>query len=902
MGTKCYVGVNDTAKLTKKMYVGVNNIARLVKRAYIGVVPDNVQRTNTVTIVSSPIKITGYKKWHPFRDQIPLGNTTQITTTGKNLCNITNSDGSLIYTQYKQWNIILPAGTYTLSWSSTISDSTVSTFGITITYFDDTSEYIDVGVTLTSKKMVFAKETKNIIFYVTTSYSGSSGHNRSFSNLMLEEGETATTYEPYTNKIASPSPNYPQPIKVITGNNAIKILGSNLFTTNNISNVGGSSMATTIIDDSTLKIVSQTSLSYAYRKYRLTNINIDAVKGKTLYFNFNSTRDTTRMFLILLDENNVTIGNVQNSGYLVSVDTPARYIGIQIYPNYGQNISGDETVVSNIIVSLTNILYEPYREQVLPLNLGSSIELSKIGSYRDRIYKSGNNWYLEKNTGKVIFYNTDDWYISSSQVAGSLKVYCIKTLPNTDEGQVSYAKSNLFKKIPYAAYSGAASTGIAPQKTGINVCVRDTTMTLDDFKTLLGTTPLELYYNATTPAITEITDTTLIGQLEAIKQARAYRNDTYIYTETENGLPLEIDITFEKDLTQEGIARLFYRYATSVIKMPTDLAPSPGYLTYTQGTNTESYAILAGGINDGNIQKTDSYAYDKNLLFTHLDLSQRKKYHAGATNGVHAIFAGGTSETGTGPDPNKLVNAFDNSLVRSIPEELSVARSYLKGCYLNGKAVFVCGSTSNSESGAIDTYDENLSHSSISATTNANYLPKKGKGFGFTSNKNYAIIAGGGYTTTANALTSSMVKSTISGLSKAKNYLNSTNVGKYCIFGGGFTKNSNNSEHDETDVEAYDENLVKTSCTSLSTSAGSGVCSQGLEYFGIIAGGRTGSGGKLKKVECYNSSLVKSILPDLSTTKRTDDASGAIVGEYFLIPNRYVSTSNPGTIEVYKEN
>jgi hypothetical protein len=36
-------------------------------------------------------------------------------------------------------------------------------------------------------------------------------------------------YEPYTNVIPSPNPDYPQNIQVVTGNNEVSIVGKNLF-------------------------------------------------------------------------------------------------------------------------------------------------------------------------------------------------------------------------------------------------------------------------------------------------------------------------------------------------------------------------------------------------------------------------------------------------------------------------------------------------------------------------------------------------------------------------------------------------------------------------------------------------------------------------------------------------
>lgn len=48
-------------------------------------------------------------------------------------------------------------------------------------------------------------------------------------SIQIEEGSTATDYEPYCGGQPSPNPDYPQEIKVVTGNNLIKHVGKNLF-------------------------------------------------------------------------------------------------------------------------------------------------------------------------------------------------------------------------------------------------------------------------------------------------------------------------------------------------------------------------------------------------------------------------------------------------------------------------------------------------------------------------------------------------------------------------------------------------------------------------------------------------------------------------------------------------
>ena len=45
----------------------------------------------------------------------------------------------------------------------------------------------------------------------------------------LEKNSTITSYEPYTGGIASPNPDYPQDIQVVTGENTISIINRNFL-------------------------------------------------------------------------------------------------------------------------------------------------------------------------------------------------------------------------------------------------------------------------------------------------------------------------------------------------------------------------------------------------------------------------------------------------------------------------------------------------------------------------------------------------------------------------------------------------------------------------------------------------------------------------------------------------
>ena len=83
--------------------------------------------------------------------------------------------------------------------------------------------------------------------------------------------------------------------------------------------------------------------------------------------------------------------------------------------------------------------------------------------------------------------------------------------------------------------------GIAVASSGNIVIYCDVlkNYTYQEFKTWLSNNNIILYYILETPIITEITDITLINQLETIQNVNSYDNQTYLL-QTNNNLPFII--------------------------------------------------------------------------------------------------------------------------------------------------------------------------------------------------------------------------------------------------------------------------------------------------------------------------------------------------------------------------
>ena len=184
---------------------------------------------------------------------LPRGNTKQDTTTGKNLWNdeivtvapsdkvIKNNNEYLfgLMGQSTSEVITLPFilnedRTYTISFDAYADEDG------TRLMIDGNPDSIynaqgipDIAINISSQNQRISRTISllngntTIRFYRTSAHPKATTSRIYLSNIQLEEGSTATSYEPYTGGIPSPSPDYPQEVEVVTGNVGVTISNEN---------------------------------------------------------------------------------------------------------------------------------------------------------------------------------------------------------------------------------------------------------------------------------------------------------------------------------------------------------------------------------------------------------------------------------------------------------------------------------------------------------------------------------------------------------------------------------------------------------------------------------------------------------------------------------------------------
>lgn len=220
------------------------------------------------------------------------------------------------------------------------------------------------------------------------------------------------------------------------------------------------------------------------------------------------------------------------------------YVGGQPSPNpsYPQAI---HTVKGEQTVSINGTDYS--------IDLGS-IELCKLGTYQDYIYKSGDDWKVHKAVNKVVATGSSSeiWRRNTDNVSGLWR-FALEAL----DADVSSNRISCSDRFVSLGQSGGtySSEGTRPESLTqgtfsgpVIYCRNDSvigSMSVSDFVTWLGTHNTTFYYALATATDTTITDQTLIAQLEAIAKA-ALQSGSNTISNSASGTNLagDLDISY----------------------------------------------------------------------------------------------------------------------------------------------------------------------------------------------------------------------------------------------------------------------------------------------------------------------------------------------------------------------
>ena len=400
---------------------------------------DDVVVTKDVTTTNGQVDFTVEDEAIGYTTKMTAlyGKSTQATTTGKNLLDNTNGSsvttGGITFTKNSDGSITAngtaTAGiNYYINGSGSIRQTlSAGTYSFSDGLGADKGEkdstffiYIDVyvGESHTYSFMnSYSAQTKTFeeSIEITTRIVVREGQvlNNITFYPMLETGSSITPYEPYTGGQPSPSPDYPQEIKTITGNIKVTSCGKNLFDEKNITNA-------VISNNGTISVNSSWNMS--------DYINVSG--GTNYTFSHNDTISSKQSLMIAeFDENkNFIKRNVQGdtnimAPYTITTTVDTKYVLLNYNKTYGNSMLQFEKG--------TATSYEPYQSQTVDIDLQGNELCSLPNGTKDELVVENGIAKIIKRIGKVVLDGSESWSLSTSYNAYSFWKF------NTDFGAVN---------------------------------------------------------------------------------------------------------------------------------------------------------------------------------------------------------------------------------------------------------------------------------------------------------------------------------------------------------------------------------------------------------------------------------------------------------------------------------
>lgn len=368
-------------------------------------------------------------------------------------------------------------------------------------------------------------------------------------NMQFEVGSTATDFEPYVGGMASPSPDYPQTIESVSGEQTITFengqgvqeyninLGKNLLGLQDVSETTALGLTYSVsdgvitIDGTTtaagrilIPLKGEISISSG-DAYTLSAISSGSYGSGYIEYQFRNTDNSANVYNVR--SNQIPSTTTTSNGTVA-------YLGI--YTGANRTFS-NFTLMPQFEKGSTATNYIQY---VTP------IELHKIGEYQDYIYKNGDDWYMHNEVGKYTFDGTETWVVGGYGV-NSWNLRGVLNFPY-DTSKIQIA-SNLFRGISNDDRGTGGDNVIYTTATNA-FWIRNTLLaTLEQVQS--ATNGNYVYYALATPTDTQITDATLISQLNEFARLRLATGQNSIATNSQ-GLNAEIELSYRENALLSG--------------------------------------------------------------------------------------------------------------------------------------------------------------------------------------------------------------------------------------------------------------------------------------------------------------------------------------------------------------
>lgn len=338
-----------------------------------------------------------------------------------------------------------------------------------------------------------------------------------FENLIMTIDNADMNYEPYTGGPA-PNPDYPQAVQVVTGEQMVEVSNGDTSQTYPISLTGKNLLDLTTFENGYINSSGTVSSGGGTNAV----FGFMPVLPETEY-TVSVQNNSFAMAIAYYDSNKTLISRITND-YVARTSrtftTPQNcaYARAGFYANSGASQSIMENSLPQFEIGSSASSYAPYY----------NYELCKLGDYQDYIYKSGDDWYVHKEIGKLTASSSQGWgYNAGGAGLNNPRFYLLnvdaKSGTFSEDSPIMTMSNCLNGSTWYRIYRGESnnlvSTGDQSNLRRLYVQVKTFT-SLQDWEDFIDSNDVYIYYVLEAAVNVQITDATLISQLEALNSAQ----------------------------------------------------------------------------------------------------------------------------------------------------------------------------------------------------------------------------------------------------------------------------------------------------------------------------------------------------------------------------------------------
>lgn len=363
--------------------------------------------------------------------------------------------------------------------------------------------------------------TSDDITINTSSYSYLIVNATDLSSIQIVEGDTAKPFEPYTNGVPSPSPDYPQEINSIEGSVEFACRGKN-WLPNYLSSQNVNGINITKNDDGSITLNGTATKSTSLAIADLTNFSLQGTYnfyliGKNDKINLQGIEDGETVIYLPFSYNT-------NDYITKEYETAKNLTRIFSYISSGTTFN-NETFKYMITQGSGVKIYEPYVEpNKVTFNLGQE-KLRSVGDVKDELVvdlDTGDYYKVEKISETILDGSNDEGWNNVSDGTAKER-YTSPKIQNLVYTGTKLCQSNYFKNNTSEEYYVDGTIRIAPSG-GVTI-YDDLFTSLDNFKQWLSTHNTIVNYILKTPTTKKL-GTLSAEDLAKLKTFKGYNNVT----------------------------------------------------------------------------------------------------------------------------------------------------------------------------------------------------------------------------------------------------------------------------------------------------------------------------------------------------------------------------------------